>query len=76
MKTELDYLKELIDGQEKELVKSQVMEWVYNLEVADPKHLGKQKAMDALGTYQKHTKYVEQNIEVYKKYAREKNYDI
>ena len=65
------YLEKLIDKTKEELVGAKVQEWIYAQEYANPKHMGKEKAMESLSIYQKRSKYLEEFITIYEQYAKD-----
>ena len=69
-----EHLKDLILKTEQEIVDVTIKEWMYLLETLKPVYLGKQQAEENMGIYQKRKKFLEENIQVYKKYA--KDHDI
>ena len=85
-----EYLKELIGIAEKEITTAErelvnwtIQEWIYQQEFAKPVHTTKLKAQEGLSTSQrnikemeKRMKYLEENIAVYKLYAKEHGFNI
>jgi hypothetical protein len=65
------YLARLIEKNEEEYVSCLVNEWVYMGEYAKPTNIGKQQAEEALATYQKRAKYLQESLAIYRLYAKE-----
>lgn len=76
LKPRVEHLKQLILDTEKELVFAEVNEQIYLEESVNPKHIGKDKAMQNLGTYQQHIVYLKQKLEILKGYAKAKDLQI
>ena len=70
------HIKNIILKSEQELCTSRIQAWVYEQEVATPTHVGRQKAEENFGLFQKQGKYLEQNITLIREYAKAHNIQI
>lgn len=64
-----EHIKDLMLKTEQELIDMRIKEWIYQLEYADPKNIGKPQAIDAIAQYQKRQKYLKENLEIMEKYC-------
>ena len=64
------YLDQLIEDEQKELVRSKVYEYGFQQEAADPKKMGKTQALEQLAVWQKHIRGCETRIGMYKEYLK------
>ena len=71
-----EHIKNLILKSEELYAETLIQAWVYEQEVNNPTHMGKEKATENLGIYQKRLRYLCENIELIRLYAKTKNHDI
>ena len=63
--------RKIIEKYKEELAEAMVREYMFQLEVLKPVHLGKQQAEENVGIYQKRIRYIKENIRSVQLYAEE-----
>lgn len=72
----VEFLRIVIDGFKKDLIAAIVQEWMYSQEYQKPIHISKAQALENMGTYQQRMRYLVQNIEAIKWYAKEHGLEL
>ena len=67
------HIKNIILKSEELYVEALMKEWVFSREVITPTSMGRQKAEENLALYQKQKRYLSENVELMKLFAKEKH---
>lgn len=68
---ERDLLRQIINDFKKDLVSAVVQEFIYQKEVVDPVHIGRQQAESNVAEYQKRIRFIKENIQAIRMYAED-----
>lgn len=70
------HLQNLIEKKEEELINTRIQQYVYQREYMHPVNIGKEEAKKNVDIYMKRAKALEEHLEIYELYAKQKGIKI
>ena len=71
LKKQKRYLKQLVESVEREIVNCSVQLFIYEKELNEPVHIGKEQARQGIDTYKQRLKNLNANLAAYTLYVAE-----